>query len=651
MAKEKQEGLVFTNEKCIGCNKCISVCPIITANRAVETDGKQVIEVDGDKCIACGACFDACEHGAREFRDDTETFFEDLKKGVKISVLFAPAFAANYPREYKNILGGLKKMGANRIISVSFGADITTWGYIKYISEHNFKGGISQPCPAVVNYVEHYIPELIPSLVPVQSPLMCAAIYAKKYMKITDKLAFISPCIAKKNEIMDENNKGYVSYNVTFSHLMEYVRKNNIKSEPAKDEIEYGLGSIYPMPGGLKENVYWFCGEEVFVRQIEGERHAYEFLEDYKKRVLGNKELPFMVDALNCAQGCIYGTGIEEEKGKTEDMLYEIQRIKAASKKHGGMSAWGAGLSPKRRLANLNRQFRSLDINDFIRKYTDKSKGNRISYPSASELNEIFRTLHKNTDAERTIDCSACGYKTCKDMAAAIYNDCNQKENCVHYIKGKVEREKEEIQEVSRQVEEKNMEIRQKNEVIGTMVKEANESFDALNASIAEMVSGNNSNAEESSNISAAMLNVVEFCSNMKNSFQTINDLLMQLEKNNDSITDVADQTNLLSLNASIEAARAGTAGRGFAVVAQEIKSLSESSKDTALDSNKNKKEIVDAMDKLAGESEQLMRTVDEVNERISNLAASTQEIAASATVIGEVSGELKDKFDELNSM
>ncbi len=82
--------------------------------------------------------------------DDTERFFEDLKKGEKISLLLAPAFLANYPREYGTVLGGLKKLGVNRIISVSFGADITTWGYIKYITEHNFTGGISQPCPAIV---------------------------------------------------------------------------------------------------------------------------------------------------------------------------------------------------------------------------------------------------------------------------------------------------------------------------------------------------------------------------------------------------------------------------------------------------------------------------------------------------------------------
>ena len=52
---------------------------------------------------------------------------------------------------------------------------------------------------------------------------MCAAIYATKEMKVQDKLAFISPCIAKKNEIEDSNTNGYITYNVTFDHLMKYV--------------------------------------------------------------------------------------------------------------------------------------------------------------------------------------------------------------------------------------------------------------------------------------------------------------------------------------------------------------------------------------------------------------------------------------------
>lgn len=647
-----QKGLIYTNEKCIGCNKCISVCPVITANKAVKTEeGLQRIEVDGDKCIACGACFDACEHNAREFVDDTEEFFAALSKGEKISILWAPAFAANYPNEYKKILGGLKKLGVNRMISVSFGADITTWGYIKYITEHNFQGGISQPCPAVVNYIEHYIPELIPKLVPVQSPLMCAAIYAKKYLKITDKLAFISPCIAKRDEINDPKNKGYVSYNVTFDHLANYARSHNIKADPAPDEIEYGLGSIYPMPGGLKENVYWFCGEEVFIRQIEGEKHAYHFLEGYKERVLGGKKLPFMVDALNCAQGCIYGTGIEPSKAKTDDILYELQTIKETSKSNRRSSAWARKASPAQRLHNLNRQFAHLDIRDFMREYTDKSKGNAIQKPTLSELNDIFADMNKTNTVQQHINCSACGYNTCTDMATAIYNGCNDKSSCVHYIKNLAEEENERIQEISYEVEQKNAEMAQKNETISTMVAEANGEFNTLNVSIDEMIDGNNNNAEESTNISMAMMEVVDFCEDMKKSFGEITALLEQLGGNNENITKVAAKTNLLSLNASIEAARAGEVGKGFAVVAQEIKTLSDVSRGAADDSSKNKNQIVQAMTRLMESSENLMKVVDNVNERITNLAASTEEIAASATMIGQVASELHDKFDRINAL
>lgn len=562
--------------------------------------------------------------------------------------MLAPAFMANYPKEYASVLGGLKKLGVNHIISISFGADITTWGYIKYITEHNFQGGISQPCPAVVGYIEKYIPELIPKLVPIHSPMMCGAIYAKKYMHVTDKLAFISPCIAKKNEIDDPNTQGYISYNVTFEHLMKYIRKHNIKGPDASDEIEYGLGSVYPMPGGLKENVYWFCGEDVFIRQIEGEKHMYEFLEKYKERVLHNKELPFMVDALNCATGCIYGTAIEPEKIQTEDNLYALQEIRENSKRKGKGHPFSKGLSPSQRLKKLNAQFSKLDINDFIRKYTDRSKDVVVKKPSESELEAIFKSMEKTTAQERKINCSACGYQTCTEMAKAIYNDCSTSSNCIHFMKNTIEQEKVHAVQMTDEMQKKNEEIAAKNEQISAMVESVAQDFEHLDKAIKEMSAGNNSNAQESTGINMLMIEVVEFSKQLKDALGSIEMLMQSLQTNNEEITNVADETNLLSLNASIEAARAGNAGRGFAIIAENIKKLADSSKDTAIDSEENQAKIGEAVLNMQQRAEQLIDIIDGVNARVTSLAAATEEMAAATAEVSDVAENLKGKMEEL---
>lgn len=635
----EENTLVYTNEKCQGCNRCISVCPVLTANYSVSCGDGQRIEVHGENCINCGACFDACEHHARSFHDDTERFFNDLKRGERISVILAPAFEANYPDQYETVLGGLKKLGVRHFISVSFGADITTWAYINYISKNHFTGGISQPCPAIINYIEHYEPSLIQKLVPIHSPMMCTAIYAKKYMNITDKLAFISPCIAKKAEISDPNTGGYVSYNLTFAHLMDYVRKHNIYGNPIKDEVGFGLGSIYPMPGGLKENVYWFCGEEVFVRQVEGEKRAYEFLKDYKNRVQRGSSLPFMVDILNCDRGCLYGTGIEEEKSTSEDNYYNIEAIKTRSKKKSLLHPFSRLLSPKQRLWLLNRKFSKLKIEDFMRKYTDKSSLVSFQEPELFELNDIFNRMGKKTSLERSINCGACGYNNCTEMASAIFNKCNTPANCIHFIKN-------EVQKFSSQLEEQNRKIISKNEEISHFIAE---DFETLNASIDGMIQANSVNAEESSTISAAMVKISGFCQTLADSFSNIQELLDKLEKNNLNISKIADQTTILALNAAVEAARSGEAGKGFSVVADEVKSLAESSLNLSKATDLNRVDIVTAIKELMGETKELTHSITDINERLSNLAASTQEVLAVADVVKDISGNVANRLNDLN--
>jgi iron only hydrogenase large subunit-like protein len=612
-----------------------------------DADGLSKIHVDPNKCIACGACFDACEHDAREYNDDTERFFEDLKRGEKISILIAPAFLADYPREYESALGGLKKMGVNRMISVSFGADITTWAYINYIKQHNFLGGISQPCPAVVGYIERYLPQLLPKLFPVQSPLMCAAVYARKEMGIKDKLAFISPCIAKKLEIDDPNNKGLVQYNVTFNHMMKYMKEHNISGSPVTDEIEYGLGSIYPMPGGLKDNVYWLLGSDAFIRQIEGEKHMYHFLEKNADRIKGNKTPFLFIDALNCRCGCISGTGTDPKITSGDDPLYNLHEIQERVKKDTKKSPWSRPLTPEKRLAALNKQFAHLRLEDYLRKYTDKSKQCAYKKPSEAELNAIFNDMRKTTPESRKINCSSCGYATCKDMATAIYNGFNHTSNCVHYLKDLVEIEKKDAQEL---VEKEKASLERQKQSIIDAINTINEHFVSLNSTMQEISSGNSNNAEESCAISEDMSNVNEFCNKVNDSMTQITAYLDELEANNKKVVEIANQTNLLALNAAIEAARAGDAGKGFAVVATEINDLAADSKTTAQNSGAANDNIKNALEGITVETSDLLEIVTQVNDKIKNLATSAKDISGSTQTLAETMEKVKAEVENLAS-
>ena len=639
-------GLIRTNDKCIGCNKCIRACSCTGANVAVEKDRGNVIEVDPAKCIACGACIDACEHGAREYVDDVDRFFDDLSRGTKISVLIAPAFLANYPHEYEKYLGMLKKLGVNRFISVSFGADITTWGYIKYITERNYYGGISQPCPAVVGYIERYLPELLPKLMPVQSPMMCTAIYAKKYMGISDKLAFISPCIAKKNEIDDPNNHGYISYNLTFSKLVEYLKQHPVSgATPYTDEIEYGLGSIYPMPGGLKENVYWLLGEDAYVRQMEGEHHMYEYLRRNKDRIKGGKTPYLFVDALNCTNGCLYGTGVDNRKTFNEDVFINIQNIRKDSKNEAKRSAWSRNISPEKRMEALNKQFADLKLDDFVRKYTDRSKDCVFRIPTEAELEPIYRKLNKDTQEKRHIDCECCGYSTCRDMAVAIFNGFSHHHNCVHYIKDRAYEEKDKALQLADEVKQAHDEMNEKKESLGAGISE---NFVDLRDAISQIEKTSANNSNQTTGISKSMAEVEEFSQNMREVLSTIEGYLEKLEANNANVIAISSQTNLLALNASIEAARAGEAGKGFAVVAEEIKTLADNSKVTADDSNKNNKDIKETLGKLIEESGRLTEIVESVNKRAESLVASSEETTSSVDMMQSVTTKVEDSLKQL---
>ncbi|MBP1535723.1 MAG: 4Fe-4S binding protein [Ruminococcus sp.] len=421
------ELIIVKPDKCVGCNACIRACPAPEANTAKMLDGgKFVTSVNPERCIGCGECVKACNHGARDYIDDTEECMSVMKR-EKMIILVAPAIKTVFPTRWKGILDWFRKQGC-LIYDVSLGADICTWAHLRAIEQKKVGNIITQPCAAIVRYVETYQPKLLANLSPIHSPVSCAATYIKKYLRRNNPMAMLSPCIAKKNEFEET---GSVDYNVTFKKLDEYFEKNGISIpvntaedyEYKFDEMQGQVGAIYPRPGGLRDNL-WLHDPDINITTSEGTHKVYPELDLYAE--MPDFKHPEVFDVLSCEFGCNVGPGTGNNQTMFDVMatMREIEKEAKSRRKSGFM-----GRGDDRLFKKFDDE---LKLSDFLRNYKPVEP---TPIPNDRQLDQIFESMGKFTEEDRKYNCNACGYRSCKDMAIAIYRGLNTPDNCVVHAK------------------------------------------------------------------------------------------------------------------------------------------------------------------------------------------------------------------------
>ena len=410
-------------DKCIGCNRCIRACPIETANIAYQDENKNIkVRMDSTQCILCGRCIDACDHDARYINDDTERFFKDLESGVPIVVMTAPSIQTNIP-QWKRLFTWLRTCGVTSIYDVSLGADICIWAHLRLL-EKEPRPIITQPCSAIVSYCERHKPELLPFVSPIHSPMACAAIYMRQ-AGIQEPIASISPCIAKSAE---HSATQLVQYNITFTQLHKYLEEHNIclpDEEGGFDHASAGPGTLFPLPGGLREYLDFFTESSLHIEKREG-AEVLKALDLYA--TTSAEHLPDVFDVLHCANGCLLGAATKKEQN-----IFKLhkQMQTARSRVENDLRR------SRERLLEYDRQLR---LEDFFRTYTAFPK----KYPDVSEeaIEHAFIQMRKTDSAKRLVNCGACGSESCHAMARKIALDVNIPMNCVIATRDEAQQER-----------------------------------------------------------------------------------------------------------------------------------------------------------------------------------------------------------------
>ncbi|TRX71113.1 [Fe-Fe] hydrogenase large subunit C-terminal domain-containing protein [Carboxylicivirga sp. M1479] len=398
-----------TND-CKDCYKCIRECP----TKAIKVTDNRASVVDS-LCIYCGHCVAICPSNAKKVRDGISRAKQLLKEKEQVYVSLAPSFTAEYGNQSKGLLNAIQQLGFTAISETALGAQEVSKQVSNYLKIRQTGVYISSACPVVVELIRKYYPEHTMAITPYMSPMLTHGRMLKHWYGDNIGVVFIGPCIGKKCEADDSD---LIDVSLTFKELNDWLESENIQiNNNSSSDVNFQPyqakeGVIYPLDGGMVETIKQEnnSGESTFM-SFTGQNMVRNALNNIDQ--LG-KDAPLFLELLACETGCLNGPGMSCNSNIASKHL----NIQCNYTQRQSCSSNTILEEPS---YNIERDFFNIE--------TVESKQFK-----ADEIKSALQSIGKNNVSDE-LNCSGCGYDTCRDFALALLNGNAETAMCVSYMR------------------------------------------------------------------------------------------------------------------------------------------------------------------------------------------------------------------------
>lgn len=394
-------------DNCQDCYKCVRECPV----KAIQIENNKAYIIE-NRCIYCGHCTQVCPTGAKKIRDGVSRVRLILQSSPRVILSLAPSWACEFENvTAEQLIAAIRKLGFFAVSETAIGAELVSARVTDYLQEADPGVYISSACPVVVEYIRKYSTDHLEAVTPILSPMLTHAKILKSHYGNDIKVVFAGPCICKKLEA--DNFKDLVEVAITFKDLKGWIEKEKIDIGnllPEAGDIfepwQAGIGSLYPIEGGMLPGI-----KEEKKRIIKMAFSDLSNIKDVIKNLNPRREKDSLfLELLACKGGCINGPA------KLSQTSLAIKRYNIQNHKTQAIPL------PTDDLSHINLQTTYKAARCTSGEYTEE------------EIKQALAAVGK-TCPEDELNCSGCGYDTCRDFALAMLEGRAEENMCVSYMR------------------------------------------------------------------------------------------------------------------------------------------------------------------------------------------------------------------------